>query len=210
MTFPRWRVATCGLSVRYRMPPGPRHSARVPPLLLLDVDGVLNALGRPLPDTWPTWRTGTAVALGRPYVIAYSPDAVRRLLALHETGAAEVQWLTTWGHAANTSLRRLLSMPELAVAATFGAEAPTAGGAALADVTPAAPDALTGRWWKFDAVRQLLATWPGRRLVWLDDDLAGEPDIAAWTRGQTDALLIAPDPRVGLTPADLDRVEAFL
>lgn len=186
-----------------------------PVLLLLDVDGVLNALARPLPAHL-TWQTGMATAHGRSFEIAWAPEVVARLVALHLSGEVELRWLTTWGHDANTSLRPLLEMPELTVAGTYeDAYDPTSDGdpdgvGSLAAVTPAARDGLTGRWWKFDVVAALLVDEPGRRLVWLDDDLAGEQDLARWTSLQTDALILAPEPRTGLVPADLDTVEAFV
>ncbi len=187
-----------------------------PVLLLLDVDGVLNALARPLPADL-TWRTGRATAHGRSFEIAWAPEVVARLVALHTSDEVELRWLTTWGHDANTSLRQLLEMPELTVAGTYqDAYDPASDGdpdaqpGSLAAVTPAARDGLTGRWWKFDVVTSLLVGEPGRRLVWLDDDLAGEADLARWTRLQTDALTLAPEPTTGLTAADLDGVEAFV
>ena len=185
-----------------------------PPLLLLDVDGVLNALGRPLPPEWDDWQTGRATASGRSYEIAWSPSVVRRLLEWHAGGRVEVQWLTTWGHDANTSLRHLLDMPELVVAGTYGDDAvagePDAAAGALASVTPSARDELTGRWWKFDVVRSVVRTSPGRRLVWLDDDLAGEDDLRAWAAREADCLPLAPPPRSGLRPMDLEVVSAWL
>lgn len=190
------------------------------PLLLLDVDGVLNALGWPLPDVWPQWRAGTASADGRDYPIAWAPEVVRRLVEWHEAGRVEVQWLTTWGHAANRSLRHLLGMPELVVTGTYqdaaepddGANAgePDEGADALAAVTPAARDELTGRWWKFDVVRRVVAEQPGRRIVWLDDDLAGQRDLRDWVQQAADCLPLAPLPITGLRPDDLEVVSAWL
>lgn len=191
-------------------------AAPLPPLVLLDVDGVVNALGRPLPADWPEWRSGKAAAQGRDYAIAWSPEAVRRVLGWHESGRAEVQWLTTWGHDANRTLRHLLELPELAVAGTFadamapvGGE-PDPGTGSLAAVTPAARDELTGRWWKFDVVRRIVREQPGRRLVWLDDDLAGQDDVRDWVRREADCLPLAPRPASGLAPHDLEVVEAWL
>ena len=186
-----------------------------PPLLLLDVDGVLNALGRPLPDAWPDWRKGEATAAGRDYVIAWSPSVVRQIVDWHESGRAEVQWLTTWGHDANRSLRHLLEMPELVVAGTFDEQwdlpgEPDPAPGSLAAVTPAARDELTGRWWKFDVVRRIVRAQPDRRLVWLDDDLAGEDDLRQWVRAEADCLPLAPRPQAGLTPADLEVVSLWL
>lgn len=185
------------------------------PLVLLDVDGVLNAMQPG--DAWPDWQVGQAVADGRSYRIRWSPSVVTRVLRWAEV--SDVQWLTTWGHDANRSLRHLLGMPELPVAGSYDDErsdagqpdpAP-AGSDAHAEVAPAAPDQLTGRWWKFDVVRRLVHDDPGRPLVWLDDDLLGALDMMAWTREHASAsLLVAPDLGSGLVGADLDAVDAFL
>lgn len=181
------------------------------PLILLDVDGVLNALDAG--PAWDDWQVGKAVADGRAYRIHWSPSVVARVLRWTEV--AEVQWLTTWGHDANQSLRQLLRMPELPVAGTWDGGADAAGSApspgdSHADVTPAAPDALTGRWWKFDVVRRLLGADPERPLVWLDDDLLGATDMAEWTSAHARSLLVAPDPVSGLTVDDLQAVDEFL
>ncbi len=183
--------------------------------MLLDVDGVLNAVARrPDPDVWPDWRSGRAVAGGRAWPITWSPSVVAAVLEWRER--ADVQWLTTWGHDANDGLRELLGLPELPVAGTYAdAAAPPLGEpdalpAAHAAVTPAAPDPLTGRWWKFDVVRRLLRSRPGRRLVWLDDDLARHREPGQWVESATDCLLVAPDPTTGLVADDLAAVRAFL
>ncbi|GAA2643951.1 hypothetical protein GCM10010399_92380 [Dactylosporangium fulvum] len=67
------------------------------------------------------------------------------------------------------------------------------------------PDASAA---KLAAARAVLAA--GRRLVWTDDDEVPEsgPLRAELTAGGR-ALLIRPDARRGLTPADLDEIEAF-
>lgn len=183
------------------------------PLLLLDVDGVLNALGRPLSPDWDDWQVGNATAAGREYEIAWSPSVVRRLLEWHEAGRVEVQWLTTWGHDCNRSLRQLIGMPELVVAGTHDDDLsgePDAVAGTLASVTPAAREEFTGRWWKFDVVRRVVDMQPGRRLVWLDDDLAGEDDLREWAAREADCLPLAPPPRSGLRPMDLDVVAGWL
>lgn len=191
------------------------------PLVLLDVDGVLNALprlGRPLP--WEDWRTGVAYAEGRGFRISWSPSVVAAVWSWREL--ADVQWLTTWGHDANRSLRELFELPELPVAGTYddphltdpdaGDPDPTPGrGAdAHAAVAPAAPDRLTGRWWKFDVVQRLVRADPARPIVWLDDDLAGQADIREHMERSTTCLLVAPHLSSGLTADHLREVEEFL
>ena len=184
------------------------------PLVLLDVDGVLNAVqawGRS--DAWDDWRAGRATADGRSFRITWSPSVVAAVRSWQSV--AEVQWLTTWGHDANASLRSLLELPELPVAGTYDdvdgpVGQPDADGPTHASVAPAARDRLTGRWWKFDVVRRIVRTGEQRRLVWLDDDLRGQDDVRDWMHRHTTSLLVAPDPRSGLTPAHLDAVEEFL
>ena len=52
---------------------------------------------------------------------------------------------------------------------------------------------------------------PGRRIVWIDDDLAEQADdVVEWLGANPHVLVVAPDLFVGLTHAELDRVEAWL
>jgi hypothetical protein len=188
-----------------------------PPLWLLDVDGVLNAV-TPRPDrsVWPDWEQGYATAEGRRWPITFSPSVARTITRLHRTGTVEVRWLTTWGDDANGDLRTLLDLPELKVAGRrqhtgvrgwqrFGGAATTHAEVAGA----AARDELTGRWWKFDVVRAVLAAEPDRPLVWTDDDLASFAGARTWLHDHADALLVAPDPEVGLTSRQLRAIEEF-
>jgi len=179
------------------------------PLVLIDVDGVLNALSET--DAWQDWQSGEAVAEGRAYPIRWSPTVVERVVGW--CGIADVQWLTTWGHDANDTLRHLLGLPELPVAGTHdgaGAAGSPDAGASHAAVTPAAPDALTGQWWKFDVVRRLVREDPSRPMVWLDDDLANQHEICSWMGDSAMALVLAPNRSSGLVATDLDAVDAYL
>jgi len=188
------------------------------PLWLLDVDGVLNAVTR-YPDeaVWPRWRNGVAHTDGgrNTWPIRWSPDVIDRLLGWRATGAVDVAWLTTWGEDANVDLAPLLGLPTLPVAGSppgrVARAGDAAGAVAHAEVAGAdAADPLTGRWWKFDVVRTLVRTDPRRPLVWTDDDLAFEPEVAAWMQEHTTSLLIAPTPRRGLGAAELDAIGGFL
>lgn len=190
------------------------------PLLLLDVDGVLNAVSAsPDPRVWPDWQHGCAVAGGRAWPITWSPSVVSAVEQWRSR--ADVRWLTTWGHHANAGLRALLGLRELPVAGTYADVdrplpagtpdgAPEPGAAAHAGVAPAAPDELTGRWWKFDIVRQLVRAEPGRPVVWIDDDLAGQREIRQWMEREAPCLLLAPTMSTGLRPDDLALVREFL
>ena len=153
----------------------PSFSRDRPPVLLLDVDGVLNAFDR-VPAArggWDDWQHGGATAEGTRWPITWSPRVVATLSDWHEQGRVELRWLTTWGHDANDELRRLLGLPELPVAGTYheagGPSGAAETGGGHASVTPAAPDPLSGSWWKYDVVVSLLRTEPERRFVWVDD-----------------------------------------
>ena len=151
---------------------------------LLDVDGVLNAVTDVDPPTWPRWELSQA----RAFPIRWSPDVLDRITALVDAGAVEVRWLTTWSGA-------ITQLPF-----TAGHGWPLAGEADLED-----PEV---RWWKLAVARQ--THQPGRRMVWTDDDIAVVPAARAWADAAPEVLALSPDPAVGLTPADLDRIEDFL
>lgn len=178
------------------------------PLLLLDVDGVLNALPETPDDllVWPEWSSGWARAGASRYPITFAPEVVARLHAWHESGDLELQWLTTWGHDANDELRELLGLPCLTVAGTYqDAGAPTStAGASHAAVAPAAPDPLTGRWWKYDVVQRVLRENSGRTVLWVDDELRRPSSFREWAKDQGSIVPVGPDPRCGLTTEDLD------
>src|SRR5262249_22069995 len=63
------------------------------PVWLLDVDGVINA-GSPGWGGAP--RTGNAYSSGMEFRIRWAPPLVARIRALHDRGAAEIRWCSTW------------------------------------------------------------------------------------------------------------------
>lgn len=180
------------------------------PLLLLDVDGVLNALADDgeHQDAWSQWRAGYATADGSRWPITWAPAVIERLRGWHEDGLVQIQWLTTWGHDANDELRRLLGLPHLVVAGThteFDLEGATADveTEAHAAVAPSAPDPLSGHWWKYDVVRRVLDEHPGRAVIWVDDELQPGSAFRRWADEQPLLHAVGPDPRVGLSRDDL-------
>lgn len=188
-----------------------------PPLLLLDVDGVLNALGNGPPDpaVWPQWQQGRATSEGIAWPIVFAPEVMQRLSAWHRDGRVELQWLTTWGDDANGELRVLLRMPHLVVAGTHrerthGGAAAT-GATAHAAVAPSAPNPLSGRWWKHDVVQRVVAQQPDRLIVWVDDELRPpEGAVRVWAESQPMVRAVGPDPRWGLTAADIASIAHYL
>jgi hypothetical protein len=162
-------------------------------LLLLDVDGVLNACpiwdptgadrDCPWPGGWKEFRAGG-------YNIKFAPDLCDALLDIHDSGLAEVRWLTTWGHEANAQLAESFGFPHFQVVGV----PPTWG--------------ETQGWWKFPLA--VAATALARRVVWADDDLPRSPEALAWAQSTFTVLPLTPEPFLGLTPADLEKAIGFL
>jgi hypothetical protein len=166
-----------------------------PPLLLLDVDGVLNAMRRELPAGWKQ-------GLFNGYVLSWDPTITARLRGLHESGRVEVQWLTTWAWNADRLLAEPMGLPRgLKTHAEKGA------------VSTGFLGVLRGAsgWWKLALAREVAEAEPDRRIVWIDDDLADQAeDTSEWLAANTHVLVVSPDFTTGLTHAELDQVEAWL
>ena len=166
-----------------------------PPLLLLDVDGVLNAMRWELP---PGWQRGVFNG----YVLSWDPTITARLRGLHESGRVEVQWLTTWAENADRLLAEPLGLPRGLRERSGGRARPTGFSGRLGGQSG---------WWKLAAARQAAEEEPGRRIVWIDDDLAEQADdTRAWLADHPNVLVVAPDLFAGLTHAHLDDIEAWL
>lgn len=166
-----------------------------PPILLLDVDGVLNAVQMDLPTGWRR-------EIYNGFVLSWDPTVTARLHGLHESGRVELQWLTTWTENADRLLAEPMGLPR--GLRTHGREdvAPTGFGGEFRGIS---------RWWKLAAARAVVAAEPGRRIVWIDDDLAEQAeDTGEWLAAHAHVLVVAPDLVTGLTHAELDRVEAWL
>ncbi|MGH8963282.1 MAG: hypothetical protein ACRDWT_19170 [Jatrophihabitantaceae bacterium] len=175
-----------------------------PPVWLLDIDGVINALGMSLPtDTWPesAWvqRVVTAVipeqGMGTYPILAARPvlDFIHRV---HRNGLAEIRWHSTWRSAAVTGLAPALGLPAIPIS--------------VAPEWSAAPPV----WWKIPAARRVAES--GRRLLWTDDqfdlyraDPQSASELEALERW-TGALLLSANPETGLSPDDLATIERFL
>jgi HAD domain in Swiss Army Knife RNA repair proteins len=165
------------------------------PILLLDVDGVLNAARRDLPEGW---RRGTFNG----FVLSWDPTVTARLRELHEAGRVEIQWLTTWLGDADRLLAEPMGLPRGLKTHGRGDAAPTGFVGVLRGVSG---------WWKLAVARAVAEAEPDRRIVWIDDDLAAQAaDTGKWLAANPHVLVVAPDLYAGLTHAELDAVEAWL
>src|SRR3954447_2233066 len=165
------------------------------PILLLDVDGVLNAARVDLPDGWKR-------GMFNGYVLSWDPTVTKRLRELHESGRVEIQWLTTWTTAAARLLAEPMGLPR-------GLKTHARAGSA--------PTGFLGRlggrsgWWELDLAREAAEAEPDRRIVWIDDDLAQQAaETGEWLAAHPHVLVVAPDLVAGLTHKQLDEIEAWL
>jgi hypothetical protein len=162
-------------------------TSRLLPVVLMDVDGVLNPVCDAPPEHWGDWRPGPEGTGG--LWSASMADAVRDLAA-----RAELRWLTTWWD--KTDRLAFLGLGPAPVANTREEYLDRAGGPLS--------------WWKLNVARRVLTE--GRPVVWVDDDLAHDPRAVAWVRsvGTGRLLPVCPDTQVGLTPYDVGRIDRGL
>ena len=151
------------------------------PLLIVGVDGVLAPLrAMTHEDTWGDWRAAGGVGVRVPV----SPLMGASLKNL----PAKIVVCSDWGSRADILSEEL---------GWDGVEA-------LRRELP------SRWWWKLDAVRAFLGARPRRPIAWVDDELRDHPEAAAWLmRAGVPALLLSTDPKVGITPSDVERLATF-
>ncbi|RBY78968.1 hypothetical protein DQ238_11380 [Geodermatophilus sp. TF02-6] len=170
-------------------------STRDVPILLLDVDGVLNAVRGDLPEGW---RRGVF----KGYVLSWDPTITARLRELQESGRVEIQWLTTWAGDADRLLAEPMGLPRGLRVHARADSAPTGFAGSFSG--------LSG-WWKLALARAVAEAEPDRRIVWIDDDLAEQAaETGDWLAANPHVLVVAPDLFVGLTHEQLNAIEAWL
>src|SRR3954470_13919860 len=126
------------------------------PILLLDVDGVLNAARWELPEGWQRGRFNG-------FVLSWDPTVTARLRELHESGRVEIQWLTTWTTDADELLAEPMGLPRGLRTHSREGVLPTGFGGERRGIPG---------WWKLAAARTIAEAEPDRRIMWIDDDLA--------------------------------------
>ena len=179
------------------------------PVMLLDIDGVINAITKKMPTAWPRslWRTGQAVGDGRTWPITWSVDVIDFLTGVHEEGRAEIRWHTTWQHDAQ-NLADLVGLPKFPIA--DAPEAPR-DGVPNGELTAARMRDGLPAWWKYGAARRVVIE-ERRPLVWVDDDITME--LSRRTRDNLANIgpvrYISPDSTTGLIPRNLGEIDAFL
>lgn len=160
------------------------------PVILLDVDGVLNAVPHwdPTARGFQDFKMKTCATY---YDITHSQQMADRLSALD----ADIVWLTTWEDRANEWIAPLFGWPELPV--IFGGE-----------------EWYRPGWWKSTVAEKFIGEDP-RPFIWIDDDLRhATPSELEWINWYDENgyknLLVAPDTHVGITPFQIDCMEKFI
>ena len=178
-------------------------------VVLLDVDGVLNAMSKKPPThVWPAsaWRQAKIRAAdGVEYPFTWAAPVVEWLTGLHESGDVEIRWHTTWQREA-LRVGDVLGLPEFKVQQCLEWAEFEANGAALAARLHAA---CMPKWWKYPAAEDVVSG-EGRRLIWIDDDI--DYQITAGGRRALKSIynleLVCPDHMTGLIGKHMRRVEA--
>jgi hypothetical protein len=159
--------------------------------LYLDVDGVVCPFGPEGHNGWGTpWLRADAGLLP----VAFAPELVAGLNSLAASGELRCVWLTSWEELAPQYLCPAIGLD--------GVRWPylTAEGAGSGP-----------GWWKLDAIQDDVERTAPDAVVWVDDQLAYEAEAQTWARIMGRRLLVvSPDPRQGISPAELEAVSSFL
>jgi hypothetical protein len=156
-----------------------------PPILLIDIDGVISLFGFDAAHPPP----------GRLLLVDGMPHFLSAAAAALVTGLQadfELVWCSGWEEKADEYLPLALGLPAGLRHLTFDDDA-------------AAP-APARRHWKLEAIDRYAG--PRRPLAWIDD--AHDDSCRAWAAGRDgETLLVATDPAVGLTADDVTRLRAW-
>ncbi len=179
------------------------------PIIALDVDGVINCFLRGnVKEPYGDYRSIEASPYDddRTYEITFSPTLIKTLLDLHESGAAKIVWLTTWGAAANGDLSQKIGLP-----GDFEVAGEKPANAAFTPLETNSISSEQDHWWKFTHMKRLAAKYPKSKIVWIDDDLAFDPDSVRWVDDQDGRVLgVCPDTNLGLIPEEIELIKKFV
>ncbi|MEO3863748.1 HAD domain-containing protein [Acrocarpospora sp. B8E8] len=157
------------------------------PMVLLDVDGVLNPSRR----SSLAWRRYTGIVDGEPYKILLDPRHGPQLLTMARECGAELVWATTWEEQANDEISPRIGLPRLPVI-PIGDYLSSSG----------------GEHFKTGAVAAYVQRRP---FVWFDDMLdSADQEYLSNHPGVGDFLLIHVDARFGLTDTHLAQAREWL
>lgn len=165
---------------------------RMRPLILVDVDGVLNpsfsAKTRRYLEYHEGWKTCYANPMGTEFRLFLNPAHGRWLLDLAQETGAELAWGTTWEHYANKHIGPRIGLPGLPVA-------------------PMPKAYKTGG--LYHKAQGFVPWTAGRPFCWLDDEPdAGE--VTAKLAGSQPHKVIYVDEHTGLTQGHISQAREWL
>lgn len=166
-------------------------TANPAPRLFLDVDGVIAPYGGEPSYPGPVRWVSNLFYGGMHFPV----EVLDGLVWLHQRGLVRIEWLTTWEEEVATALVPALGLPEWPVH--------TRCTAPNVDECPGASD-----WWKERVV--VAALEAGDRAVWCDDHIQDRASHGALARYADRLLVLSPDGSIGLTAADLNRIESWV
>lgn len=156
---------------------------------LLDVDGVINALGL----TSALGRSGWSMAPWVTQEVAGTDLCYSIINRLHDEGHVQVHWLTTWDDHATSFLAPALGL----------------GHYTLLQETRAWDRDRDHWWWKFNIASELAGD--GRRVIWTDDELGEDETVNTWLRAHASEVLgVSSDEDTGLSVKGVHHVLDFL
>ena len=163
---------------------------KVKPILLLDVDGVINYTGSG--GAWHDQKEKTKKTMVDGWKIKWSTDVVSKINYWGKD-IADVQWLTSWDDKARLFLAPALGLDEF----------------------PLARDPIMTKGYAAWLVEQ---NYPGVPICWVDDEVYwfwcktdnGLQIESSYWESRPNTLLIQPKEEDGLQPDDLARIESFL
>lgn len=172
--------------------PVTQHHAELP-LVLLDFDGVFNALAILMDmSEWQDGKNHSASMPSGTHGFSYSPSVAQ--FFADNSHLAEFVWLSTWEEETPV-YGTAMGLPEFSWLGTEGM-----------DQEPSAP------WWKFQVLQQLVAQFPERRILWVDDEIPADTSdpIRIWLSENRHVDFLRPDDFHGLKRSDLIQIQDFL
>ncbi len=179
-----------GSAVRNERAPMGLDAGAGRPLLLVDVDGVLNLQAPPHQEQDADLDCRPYMAAGQQVLIpAGTRERLRRLAE-----AFEPVWATTWEHDAHPAFQEALGL-----------------GASPWPVIEMSGCARDGTWKLPPVAAALDGRWATRPAAWIDDDIG--PDAFQWAARRSAAgaptLLVVPFAHAGMTGAHAEDLLAF-
>lgn len=175
--------------------------------VLIDVDGVINAVTRSPDWDWPADSMRRKKIAG--FMITWSDQLISELNMLSVEDDIEIFWLTTWQDLAveklapNVGLSQGLHWPVIGREQFRRDHDWTLGMPRLAQ--------NLNDWWKLDAAQEHYNA-RRNRFVWIDDDLAYSDSAIEWakTLPEDTALLVAPRAKTGITQRLLKEIVEWI